>query len=90
MCPHKLNKKTLPGFVEKNVNIVIDVNKCSHFFVLGVDVIGDIGYVFATWQAHNIDHGNKTRDIMTEGPVLRVNINTGLMVWKKYFWMFLH
>ena len=29
-------------------------------FVLGVDVIGDIGHVFVVWQADNIDHGNKT------------------------------
>ena len=32
-------------------------------FVLGVDVICDIGHVFVMWQTNSdIDHGNKTLD----------------------------
>ena len=31
-------------------------------FLLGVDVIGDIGYGFVMWQANSINNGNKTID----------------------------
>ena len=74
------------NLTQKHVNIVIHVNKCSHF-VLGDYEIGGIGiYVFAMGQADNIDHGNKTLGIcwtvhntglMTKCPVSRINNNIG-------------
>ena len=63
--------------------------------ILGVDVIGDIRYVFVKWHADNIDHGNTTchvygtvHDMMKKCLIPSVNITIEDMA--KYIYMFLH